>query len=1567
MSERDEKIYDAIKIGVIVLDRNLKVVDINREVIEKANLDKNKFIGSDFLSLFPKEKRKKIKDELMKAWNDESIWGKIQLDLLLGKKLHHFDLRFKRFKESLVVTIIDRSWLYETLERMNIIQSAVDHMAEGLVVTDVNGNIIYVNPGFTKITGYSYEEAIGKNPRILKSGKHDKKFYENMWNTILSGKVWHGELINRRKDGSLYWEEMTIVPVKDENGNIVNFVAVKHDVTDRKKLEEELRKREKYYRKIFDSTIDGIFIETLDGKLLDVNDAGARMLGYTREELLKVGLQAIIPEEEMGEIPYILKTLRSKGELRVEVMNKHKNGSLIPVELSLSLLKMDGEELIIAISRDLTYREEQEVKYRTLGEMASDAVILINEKGRVEYWNPAAERIFGYRVEEVLKKPFWKLIVPQEYLSKFNFEKLVLDKIKMRKGTLTKRFEVTAKRKDGTFIDVELGVSVFRIKEKIYSLAVIRDITERKRLEEKLKKQAEELSSIYGFSLKIGSVLDIQQLSWSIYEEAKKLIEFDSFALGIVDEDKKRLRYEIITQGDKNLGPLEIEIDPKKSLSSWIVVNKKPLLIRNFDEEKNKLPSKWISVGRPIKSWLGIPLIYRGEVLGVLIVQSFKPNAYGDGERNFLATLGAQLSIAIMNAKLYNKIKISEEKYRGIINSAIVGIITDDLEGRVTFANRKFARILGYRVKELVGKSIFEFIAPEERDKVKKMMEERRRGKSHYYETILIRKDGRRVDVLVNASPLKDQDGKIVGSLAVILDITERKRQQRELKNKNAILEALYNTTVSMGATPDLRKLFKRVYKELKKIFEFHWFFIGLYNKDEGKIEYTLLMSPKGEIKGYTIPYDPKNSLSGWVIKNKKPLVIKDLKNERTPAKYRFINEEETMERSVIIIPLIYKDEVLGILSMQHEEPNMYDENAVKYLTTLATELSILIKNLQLYNEVKSAKDRLETLINTSVVGISTVDLKGNITFVNRKFAEILGYREEELIGKNIKDLTTDEGRKLFEEKLRRRGRGLSDYYEAQFIRKDGKIIDVLINASPLKDHRGKIIGSVGVVLDITERKAMEKKIMEERERYKRLFEAMANIVVIIQGEKIVYANKRFEVATKYGQKDVIGQPFIKFIHPDMREIVLNNYRRRIKGLSVPEHYIIKVLAKDGKEIWMDLRATIIEWEGKRAILASMVDITELKDMEDRLIALDEVARELKMAKSKEEIYEIAINNIYDVLNVSNAAILELRGDELVMVKAKGYDIADFKIDINSKKGITAWVARNNLPYYSPNTEEDPLYIEGVKGAKCEYASPISIEDKIYGVLDVQKNEPYSIGEDDTKLIDLLANNLAVALRSLENQRELEKSKNLQELMLHIVSHDLKNPLAVLSGYVDLLRVEFDPSYLDDMERAINEASNIIEKARLFSKLGAGKIEGEKVLINIRREVEEVAQMLSQKYPEGNISIEVGNIEIYAFPLIREVFVNLIDNAFKYGAKNVRVISKEMDDALEIRVIDDGPGIPKGKRDIIFNAFETLSKGKGSGLGLSIVKMILELHDGKIWVEDNKPRGSVFVIQLPKD
>jgi PAS domain S-box-containing protein len=149
---------------------------------------------------------------------------------------------------SIVCSINDITEKKKDELKINKLLLAIENSPATVVITDASGKIEYVNPKFSKLTGYTFEETIGKNPSILKSGMQDKDFYKNLWDTILSGDEWRGEFHNKKKDGLLYWEFASISPIKNDNNEITNFIAVKEDITERKIYEENLKKSEEKLR-----------------------------------------------------------------------------------------------------------------------------------------------------------------------------------------------------------------------------------------------------------------------------------------------------------------------------------------------------------------------------------------------------------------------------------------------------------------------------------------------------------------------------------------------------------------------------------------------------------------------------------------------------------------------------------------------------------------------------------------------------------------------------------------------------------------------------------------------------------------------------------------------------------------------------------------------------------------------------------------------------------------------------------------------------------------------------------------------------------------------------------------------------------------------------------------------------------------------------------------------------------------------------------------------------------------------------------------------------------------------
>lgn len=149
----------------------------------------------------------------------------------------------KRDDHATLAVVRDVSTRPTAVDRERVLDVAIAAAANGIAITDAAGNFVFVNPAFTQLTGFSSEEVIGKSTRLLKSGRHDESFYRDLWATITRGDTWHGETVNRRKDGSLYVEEQTIAPVRDAAGTITHYVAIKQDVTARRSAEEALRRR----------------------------------------------------------------------------------------------------------------------------------------------------------------------------------------------------------------------------------------------------------------------------------------------------------------------------------------------------------------------------------------------------------------------------------------------------------------------------------------------------------------------------------------------------------------------------------------------------------------------------------------------------------------------------------------------------------------------------------------------------------------------------------------------------------------------------------------------------------------------------------------------------------------------------------------------------------------------------------------------------------------------------------------------------------------------------------------------------------------------------------------------------------------------------------------------------------------------------------------------------------------------------------------------------------------------------------------------------------------------------
>ncbi|HNT24368.1 MAG TPA: histidine kinase N-terminal 7TM domain-containing protein [Anaerolineales bacterium] len=229
-----EAIVEMMADGVVVLDKHDRVLDINPAAQEMLSVSGD-VVGQDAAAAFANtpDLLACCCEEGQRASACISISDTRSLDVSITTLQSRGDVTAGR-----LIVMHDITQLRRTSEQLRLQSVALEAAASAIAILDRQGVFVWVNPAFTRLTGYAMDELKGQTPRLLKSGKHDDAYYQALWQTILAGQVWHGETINRRKDGTLYTEEQTIAPVQDDQGEIAYFISVKQDISERKQVEK---------------------------------------------------------------------------------------------------------------------------------------------------------------------------------------------------------------------------------------------------------------------------------------------------------------------------------------------------------------------------------------------------------------------------------------------------------------------------------------------------------------------------------------------------------------------------------------------------------------------------------------------------------------------------------------------------------------------------------------------------------------------------------------------------------------------------------------------------------------------------------------------------------------------------------------------------------------------------------------------------------------------------------------------------------------------------------------------------------------------------------------------------------------------------------------------------------------------------------------------------------------------------------------------------------------------------------------------------------------------------------
>ncbi len=839
-----------------------------------------------------------------------------------------------------------------------------------------------------------------------------------------------------------------------------------------------------------------------------------------------------------------------------------------------------------------------------------------------------------------------------------------------------------------------------------------------------------------------------------------------------------------------------------------------------------------------------------------------------------------------------------------------------------TYVSPSVNSILGLNEKHFKDGSFLENAPSESAAIIKEAFADRKKNISpntrKEWKLIFYHANGSKVWLETITNPIINESGIFKGVIGVSRDITLKQNAKQKYKEEQANLIAQIENTSDSIWSIDKEYRILTLNSNFKKYFELS-FGVPL---NEGTNIVELLPEPYREL---------------WAQRYNKALKGKSFKET---DKFDFDNVPNYVEIS--FNPILLDNVVIGVSCFSRD------------ITAYKLSEKALIES----------ESRFKTLVANlpSVAFRCKIDDFWTMLFISKEIESLSGYPPSDFINNKaiaFVDIIYIEDRernsKIILDAIRKQ---ISYSIEYRLVNKDKSIKWVHERGRGNYNEHNEILWLDGVISDVTSRKLAEQAMIESEQRLRGIFDTTSSAIAIQDNEKIYLVNKAWEKITGYSNNDSKTIIPKTIIHPQERDAIDNISKKRLKGENAPSNYHSHIITKQGEEKWVDISATVIDYEGNKANLIVASDITERKlaDLE-----LKKLSAGIMNSPSS-----IVITDIDGNIEYVNPYFCESTGysfDEAVGNNPKILNSGTNPIELYKDMWntiLSGEVWNGTLENKKKNGE---LYWESARIA------PI-LDDNGIIVSFIAIKEDITEQKRYQEMIE-------------QSEQDLRALNAKKDKFFSIIAHDLRSPFVGLVGLTDLLKDNYSELsdekiqyYLKYANEAAHSVFKLLENLLEWAKSQTGRIEFKPEQIDLTELIQDAFGIvnISAKNKEINlINFAYSDVKLSADKnMVFTILRNLISNAIKYTPRNgkIEIDAKAKGRFVIVSIKDTGMGIPKDKQKSLFNIEESFStqgteKEKGSGLGLIICKEFVEKHGGEIWCKSEEGKGSTFSFSLP--